>query len=65
MFGPGIPVVDADALRHAGTPHAATTMLRIDSGGDLTLVRHGAQDGAQGPDPALYLARLRAAHGGR
>ncbi|WP_327257824.1 hypothetical protein [Streptomyces sp. NBC_01244] len=65
MFGPGIPVVDADALRHPGTPHAATTMLRIGSGGDLALVRRGAQDRAHGPDPDLYLARLRAAQGGR
>lgn len=64
MFGPGIPVVDADALRLPGNPHAATTMLRIGSGGELSLVRQGAQDRAHGPDPDLYLAHLRAAHGG-
>ncbi|MCX4775634.1 hypothetical protein [Streptomyces sp. NBC_01264] len=64
MFGPGIPVVDADALRHPGTPHAATTMLRIGSGGELAHVRRGAQDRAHGPDPEVYLAHLRAAHGG-
>lgn len=65
MFGPGIPVVDADALRDARIPHAATTMLRIGAGGDLALVRRGAQDRAQGPDPDRYLARLRTANGGR
>lgn len=65
MFGSGIPVVDGDALRSPGAPHAATTMLRIGSGGDLAHVRRGAQDQAHGPEPEVYLARLRAAHGGR
>lgn len=65
MFGPGIPVVDAEALRRPGTPHAATTMLRIGSGGDLEHVRRGAQDQAHGPEPEAYLAHLRAAHAGR
>ncbi|WP_327308882.1 2-isopropylmalate synthase [Streptomyces sp. NBC_01298] len=64
MFGPGIPVVDADALRRPGTSHAATTMLRIGAGGDLAHVRGGAQDRAHGPDPEAYLTHLRAAHGG-
>lgn len=61
MFGPGIPVVDADAVRHPGAAHAATTMLRIGRGGDLTHVRPGAQDRAHGPDPDTYLAPLREA----
>lgn len=60
----GLDVVkEADALRRPGARHAATTMLRIGSEGDLALVRRGAQ--AHGPDPDLYLARLRAAYGGR
>lgn len=59
MFGPDIPILDADALRAADEiPHAATTMLRISAAGDLTLVRHGAQDQAHGP---AYLERLRTA----
>ncbi|MFD7028582.1 hypothetical protein ACFWAR_11180 [Streptomyces sp. NPDC059917] len=61
MFGPGVAVVDADALRESGAPHAATTMLRISREGELAHVRGGAQDRAHGPDPALYLERLRAA----
>ncbi|BDH05308.1 hypothetical protein [Streptomyces seoulensis] len=58
MFGPGVPVTDADHLRSAGTPHAATTMLRIAPDGSLTHVRHGAQDHAHGPDPSRYLEHL-------
>lgn len=58
MFGPGVTVVDADALRHPDAAHAATTMLRIGPAGDLTHVRHGAQDRAHGPDPQAYLAHL-------
>ncbi|CAM5291142.1 hypothetical protein SAVIM338S_00301 [Streptomyces avidinii] len=65
MFGPGVPVVDADALRRPGAPHAATTMLRIGRGGDLAHVRHGAQDQAHGPDPDAYLAHLRSTAAGR
>jgi L-threonylcarbamoyladenylate synthase len=61
MFGPGVPVTDADHLRDAGTPHAATTMLRITPDGVLTHIRHGAQDQAHGPDPARYLEWLRTA----
>ncbi|MFF3212644.1 hypothetical protein ACFYYB_18480 [Streptomyces sp. NPDC002886] len=64
MFGPGVPVVDADALRRPGTPHAATTMLRIGAGGDLAHVRGGAQDRAHGPGPEAYLTHLRAAYAG-
>ncbi|GAA1234640.1 hypothetical protein GCM10009665_26070 [Kitasatospora nipponensis] len=59
MFGPDVPVTDADALRRRDTPHAATTMLRIAPDGDLTHVRAGAQDRAHGSDPARYLALLR------
>lgn len=59
MFGPGIPVVDGDALRDFNRPHGATTMLRIARGGELTLVRHGIQDTGYGRDPAAYLERLR------
>ncbi|MGW3339155.1 hypothetical protein ACWDCL_16960 [Streptomyces sp. NPDC001009] len=58
MFGPGVPVTDADHLRSAGTPHSATTMLRIAPDGNLTHVRHGAQDHAHGPDPSRYLEHL-------
>ncbi|WP_328302405.1 hypothetical protein OG389_32820 [Streptomyces sp. NBC_00435] len=60
MFGPGVPVVDADHLRCPGTPHAATTMLRMGTGGDLSHVRRGAQDRAHGADPDAYPAYLRA-----
>ncbi|MEV6019201.1 MULTISPECIES: hypothetical protein [unclassified Streptomyces] len=59
MFGPDIHITDADALRDIGTPHHATTMLRIAPDGTLTHVRHGAQDRAHGPDPAQYLEHLR------
>ncbi|WP_329586715.1 hypothetical protein OG500_36355 [Kitasatospora sp. NBC_01250] len=58
MFGPGIPITDADRLRSTDTPHAATTMLRIAPDGQLTHVRPGAQDRAHGPDPARYLEHL-------
>jgi tRNA A37 threonylcarbamoyladenosine synthetase subunit TsaC/SUA5/YrdC len=58
MFGIHIPVVDADTLRDPDHPHAATTMLCIAPDGNLTLARHGAQDTANGPDPAAYLKRL-------
>lgn len=61
MFGPDVPVTDADTLRHPDTPHAATTMLRIAPDGDLTHIRHGAQDQACGGDPNRYLERLREA----
>jgi L-threonylcarbamoyladenylate synthase len=61
MFGIHIPVVDADTLRDLDHPHVATTMLRIASDGNLTLARHGAQDTANGPDPAAYLKRLSTA----
>ncbi|GAB7184608.1 hypothetical protein ATKI12_4439 [Kitasatospora sp. Ki12] len=63
MFGPETPVTDADTLRRTGTPHAATTMLRITPGGDLAHIRHGAQDQAHGSDPNRYLAHLREATG--
>lgn len=59
MFGPGVTVVDADALRRPDAAHAATTMLRIGPAGDLAHVRHGAQDLAHGPDPQVYLAHLQ------
>ncbi|MER8184786.1 hypothetical protein [Kitasatospora sp. NPDC094015] len=58
MFGEHAPVLDGDALREPGRPHAATTMLRIAADGRLALVRRGAQDAAHGPDPAAYLRRL-------
>ncbi|WP_051813866.1 hypothetical protein [Kitasatospora sp. MBT63] len=58
MFGGHAPVLDGDALRDPGRPHAATTMLRIAADGRLELVRRGAQDAAHGPDPAAYLRRL-------
>ncbi|MFJ7206968.1 hypothetical protein ACIQWR_25980 [Streptomyces sp. NPDC098789] len=61
MFGPGVAVVDGDALRESGTTHAATTMLRISRDGELAHVRGGAQDRAHGSHPALYLERLSAA----
>ncbi|MFG3043288.1 hypothetical protein ACGFYZ_40965 [Streptomyces sp. NPDC048330] len=61
MFGSGAPVTDADALRNTGTPHAATTMLRITPAGDLDHIRHGAQDQAHGSDPDRYLEHLREA----
>ncbi|MGW8727015.1 hypothetical protein ACWGNF_13445 [Streptomyces sp. NPDC055808] len=63
MFGPDIPVADADELRSTGTPHAATTMLRIAPDGSLTHIRHGAQDRAHGPNPDRYLAHLDRARG--
>ncbi|MFJ2904610.1 hypothetical protein ACIQOU_19760 [Streptomyces sp. NPDC091279] len=58
MFGPGIPVTDADHLRDTSAPHAATTMLRIAPDATLTHVRRGAQDQTHGPDPAAYMAHL-------
>jgi len=54
-----VPVVDGDALRDLSQPHSSTTMLRIAPDGDLTLVRHGAQNVANGPDVPSYLKRLR------
>ncbi len=39
-------------------PHAASTMLRMATDGSLTLVRHGAQDAADGRGPDAYLQRL-------
>ncbi|MFJ4479513.1 Sua5/YciO/YrdC/YwlC family protein [Streptomyces xanthochromogenes] len=63
MFGPDIPVVDADRLRDTGTLHAATTMLRIASDGTLTHIRHGAQDHAHGSNPQHYLRHLDRARG--
>ncbi|MCX4745004.1 hypothetical protein OG455_05605 [Kitasatospora sp. NBC_01287] len=64
MFGPGVTVTDGDALRDTRAPHAATTMLRIAPDGELAHIRHGAQDRAHGPDPARYLAHLRAVGAG-
>lgn len=61
MFGPDIPVTDADHLRDPHAAHAATTMLRIAPDGALTHIRHGAQDRAHGPDPTVYLDQLRTA----
>ncbi|MGH7883532.1 MAG: hypothetical protein ACREN8_11640 [Candidatus Dormibacteraceae bacterium] len=58
IFGIHAPVVDADALRDLSQHHSSTTMLRIAPDGNLTLVRRGAQDAANGPDPAAYLKRL-------
>ena len=66
MFGPDVPVLNADRLRDADAAHAAhavhaaTTMLRITHDGELIHIRHGAQDRAHGPDPAAYLEHLRA-----
>jgi L-threonylcarbamoyladenylate synthase len=59
IFGMHVPVVDGDTLRDLNHPHSSTTMLRIAPDGNLTLVRHGAQDAANGPDLAAYLKRLR------
>jgi tRNA A37 threonylcarbamoyladenosine synthetase subunit TsaC/SUA5/YrdC len=59
MFGPDIPVADADSLRETGIPHSATTMLRIAPDGTLAHVRHGAQDQAHGADATAYLDQLR------
>jgi L-threonylcarbamoyladenylate synthase len=61
IFGVHVPVVDADALHDADRPHSSTTMLRIAPDGNLALVRHGAQDTANGRDPDAYLKRLRTA----
>jgi tRNA A37 threonylcarbamoyladenosine synthetase subunit TsaC/SUA5/YrdC len=61
IFGMHVPVVDGDALRDLNRPHSPTTMLRIAPDGNLTLVRHGAQDTANGPDSATYLKRLHTA----
>ncbi|MEU3464345.1 Sua5/YciO/YrdC/YwlC family protein [Streptomyces sp. NPDC006733] len=58
MFGPDIPVTDADHLRDPRVPHAATTMLRITPDGALHHIRHGAQDHAHGPDPRSYVDHL-------
>lgn len=58
IFGRHVPVVNGDALRDLNRPHFSTTMLRIAPEGNLTLVRHGAQDTANGLDPAAYLKRL-------
>lgn len=57
-MGPDTVVVDADALRDLGRPHAASTMVRIDPGGELHLHRSGAQDA--GLEPAEFLDRLYA-----
>ncbi|AXG76778.1 hypothetical protein [Streptomyces paludis] len=64
MFGPGVPVADGDHLRDTSTDTDtnATTTLRITPDGTLTHIRHGAQDLAHGPDPAVYLERLRTQH---
>ncbi|MCZ4122721.1 hypothetical protein [Streptomyces sp. H39-S7] len=64
MFGPDIPVTDADHLRDNHIPHAATTMLRITPDGALHHIRHGAQDHAHGPDPRSYVDHLLRGHTG-
>lgn len=38
------PVVDADVLRDLDRPHAASSMVRVDRDGTLSLYRRGAQD---------------------
>lgn len=58
-FGPDVPVVDGDALRDRTGPYGSTTMVRIGSGGELTVARRGVQDAAHGPDPDTYLRWLR------
>lgn len=52
------PVVDADALRDLDRPHAASSMVRVDRDGTLSLHRHGAQDVASGLDGDAYIRRL-------
>ena len=57
MFGPDVPVVDADAVRGDQTTRRASTMLRIDRDRGLHLHRAGAQD-ADHAQPEAFLRHL-------
>jgi tRNA A37 threonylcarbamoyladenosine synthetase subunit TsaC/SUA5/YrdC len=57
-FGTEAVVVDGDALRDLGRPHAASTMVRIDPDGELHLHRSGAQDA--GLESAEFLQQFGA-----
>lgn len=52
------PVVDGDALRDLGRPHAASSMVRVSRDGELSLYRRGAQDSASGLAPDAYIRHL-------
>ncbi|MGF7236925.1 MAG: Sua5/YciO/YrdC/YwlC family protein [Frankia sp.] len=60
-FGHELTVVDGDADRDLGRPHASSTMLQIEREGGLRVARHGVQDAPLGgaPDPGYLDDLLR------
>lgn len=60
MFGGDCAVVDGGALEDAPRPRSASTMVRIDRAGRLSLYRSGAHDMAGGRGPAGFVRHLAA-----
>jgi tRNA A37 threonylcarbamoyladenosine synthetase subunit TsaC/SUA5/YrdC len=58
QFPAGTVIIDADHLRTPATAYGASTMIRVDRDGRLTLHRSGIQDQAAG-GAGVFLDRLR------
>jgi tRNA A37 threonylcarbamoyladenosine synthetase subunit TsaC/SUA5/YrdC len=63
MFGPDCAVVDGGELDDSPGPRSASTIVRIDPAGRLSLYRTGAHDAAHGLEPGQYVRDLAATVG--
>lgn len=52
-FNHQLLVIDGDAYRDLGKPHASSTMLRFAATGEIRIVRNGIHDAAGGPQNYL------------
>lgn len=57
-LGPDCVVIDGDALAGGSRPLAASTVVRLDRRGELSLHRSGAHDQAVASQPDVYLGQL-------
>ncbi len=57
-FGDRLLVVDGDRLRDGTRPHGSTTMVRMNSCGELAVARSGINNAAFGSDSAAYATDL-------
>ncbi|MET8556020.1 Sua5/YciO/YrdC/YwlC family protein [Streptomyces sp. NPDC004959] len=57
-FGDLLLVVDGDRLRDGTRPHGSTTMVRVNSHGELAVARSGINNAAFASDPAAYATDL-------
>jgi L-threonylcarbamoyladenylate synthase len=59
IFGRDLLVADGDACRDPAVPHGSSTMIAVEPGAGLRVVRPGVGNLAFGRDDAAYVADLR------